>query len=95
MMGYNVAGDGPFRGEPVASVRDIERNSGIILNKLAAPDRVKPGVVDSPWYPADVRARAMDGLVGLFSSTNDNYLYPFTRFSPGHSMDFVLRPAKR
>src|SRR4051794_549657 len=95
MMGYNVAGDGSFRGKPVVSVRDLERNGAIILQKLQTPDQVKPGVVDVPWYPGDVRERAMDGLAGLFTTTTDNYLYPFTRYSPGHSMDFVLRPGEK
>jgi hypothetical protein len=95
MMGYNVAGDGSFRGKPVVSVRDLERDGAIILQKLQTPDQVKPGVVDVPWYPGDVRERAMDGLAGLFTTTADNYLYPFTRYSPGHSMDFVLRPGEK
>ena len=95
MMGYNVAGDGPFRAKPVVSVRDLEGNRNIILGKLTAPDKVKPQAVDYPWYPADVRARAMDDLAGLFTSTANNYLYPYTRYSPGHSMDFVLRPGEK
>ncbi len=95
MMGYNVAGDGSYRGKPVASVRDLERDNTIILKKLQTPTQVKPGVVDSPWYPADVRAGAMDGLASLFTTRADNYLYPFTRYALGHSMDFVLRPGEK
>lgn len=95
MMGYNVAGGGSFRGKPVASVRDLERDGAIILDKLQAPNEVKPGVVDMPWYPADVRERAMDGLASLFTTTADNYLYPFTRYASGHSMDFVLRRGEK
>lgn len=95
MMGYNVAGGGAFRGKPVVSVRDLERDGNIILGKLAAPDRVKPQAVDYPWYPADVRARAMDDLAGLFTSTSNNYLYPYRRYSSGHNMDFVLRPGEK
>lgn len=95
MMGYNVAGDGPFQGKPAVSVRDLERNRNIILGKLAAPDKVKPQVVDYPWYPADVRARAMGDLANLFTTTEDNYLYPFTRYSSGHSMDFALRRGEK
>jgi hypothetical protein len=94
MMGYNVIGEGAFRGERVASVRDLEQNPNIILAKLQAADKVKPGTVDSPWYPADVRAKAMTGLAGLFSSTKDNYLYSGKRYTAGHSMDFVLRPGE-
>ncbi len=95
MMGYNVAGDGSFRSKPVASVRDLERDGTIILGKLAAPDQVKSQVVDQPWYPADVKARAMGDLASLFTTAADNHLYPYTRYSPGHSMDFVLRPGEK
>lgn len=95
MMGYNVSGEGHFFGKPVAGVRDLERDGNIILSKLSAPDRVKPEAVDEPWYPADVRARAMDGLAELFTTTTDNYLYPETRYAPGHSMDFMLRPGEK
>jgi hypothetical protein len=95
MMGYNVAGDGPFRGKPVVSVRDLERDGNIVMGKLASPGKVKPQAVDDPWYPADVRARAMGDLAGLFTTAGDNYLYPYTRYSPGHSMDFVLRPGEK
>ena len=95
MMGYNVAGDGPFRGKRVASVRDLERDPNIILGKLQAPDQIKSQVVDYPWYPADVRARAMGDLADLFSTTKDNYLYPYTRYSAGHTMDFELRPGEK
>jgi len=94
MMGYNVAGDGSYRGKPVVSVRDLEQNPDIILGKLQAPNKVKPGVVDEPWYPADVRASAMTDLANLFSSTGDNFLYPFTRYASGHRMDFTLRPGE-
>ncbi len=95
MMGYNIAGDGPFRGKPVSSVSDIARDANIILGKLSMPNKVKPGVVDDPWYPADVRAKAMPDLAALFTTTADNYLYPYTRYSPAHSMDFVLRPGEK
>jgi hypothetical protein len=95
MMGYNVAGLGSFRGKPVVSVRDIERDGNIILGKLDASGQVRPGVVDNPWYPADVRAHAMPDLASLFTTTNDNRLYPFTRYSPGHTMDFTLRRGEK
>lgn len=94
MMGYNVAGDGSFHGKPVASVRALEQDGNIILSKLQTPESVKPGEVDEPWYPADVRAKAMKDLAGLFTTAANNYLYPFTRYSPGHAMDFVLRPGE-
>lgn len=95
MMGYNVAGVGSFRGKPVVSVQDMERDSNIILGKLDASGRVRPGVADTPWYPADVRAHAMRDLASLFTTTNDNRLYPSTRYSPGHKMDFTLRPGEK
>ena len=96
MMGYNVPGNGPFQGQPVSSVRDLERDGqNIILGKLIDPGRVRPGSVDTPWYPADVHAHAMGDLLGLFTSTSDNYLYPYERYSPGHRMDFVLRPGEK
>ncbi len=95
MMGYNVPGDGPFQGKPVSSVHDLERNGNIILGKLAAPNKVKAGVVDNPWYPADVRAKAMGDLANLFTTANDNHLYPYTRYSVGHTMDFELRPGEQ
>ena len=91
MMGYNTAGVGSVRGKPVSSVHDIERDPQIILGKLDGPKRVKPGTVDNPWYPADVEAGAIGDLAGLFSTTQDNRLYPETRYASGHSMDFVLR----
>lgn len=95
MMGYNVEGVGPFRGKPVVSVHQLEGNSDIILDKLLAPNKVKPGVVDNPWYPADVGASAMQDLSDLFTTKDNNSLYLFTRYAPGHSMDFVLRPGEK
>lgn len=95
VMGYNTAGDGPPRQSRVASVRDLEREPGILLGKLLSPTRANPALVDDPWYPADVRAGAMDDLAGLFRSTADNRLFPFTRYPRGHTMDFVLRPGER
>lgn len=95
MMGYNVAGSGGYRGKAVACVRQLEREPGILLDKLAGPKEVRKDSVDSPWYPADVRAGAIDGLASLFSSTKDNYLFPETRYSTGHSMDYVLRPGEK
>lgn len=95
MMGYNVAGDGPFRGKPVVSVRQLERDPSIILGKMSGPKSVRPGVVDTPWYPADVRAGAMKGLASLFTTTDDNFLFPYTRYSLGHDMSYVLRPGEK
>lgn len=95
MMGYNYAGDGSYKGKSIASVRDLERHPEIILGKLSSPDSVKPGTVDNPWYPADVRAGAMQDLAALFSTAANNYLYPYTRYAVGHSMDFTLRPGEK
>jgi len=95
MLGYTTVGRGDPHTLPVAGVRELERDSTIILEKLLAPDRVDSTKVVYPWYPADVRARAMDGYAGTFTSRNDNRLFPYTRYSRGHSMDFVLRPGER
>ena len=95
MMGYNVRGSGPFQGKPVACVRQLEQDSGILLGKMAGPRDVRNTEVDYPWYTADVRAAAIPGLASLFTTTADNYLFPYTRYSRGHSMDFVLRPGEK
>jgi hypothetical protein len=95
MMGYNVAGDDGFRQKPVSSVHDIERDGSIITGKLLPSGHVKPGSVDNPWYPADVRAHAIPELAALFTTTNDNRLYPFTRYAQGGRMDFVLRKGEK
>jgi hypothetical protein len=91
LMGYNTPGIGSFRGKSVSSVHDIERDPQIILGKLAGPKSVIPGTVDSPWYPADLRAGAIGELAALFSTTDDNRLYPYPRYASGHNMAFVLR----
>jgi hypothetical protein len=95
MMGYNAIGEGDPRKLPVASVHQIEEDGGIILGKMKAPRDVDAKRVDDPWYPADVREAAMDGLAELFTTAEDNRLFPFTRYSPGHSMEFTLRPGER
>jgi len=95
MMGYNAIGPGDPRRMPVASVHQIELDGGIILDKMKAPRDVDQKRVDYPWYPADVREGAIDGLTELFTTTQDNRLFPFTRYSLGHSTEFVLRPGER
>jgi hypothetical protein len=95
MMGYNVVGAGAFQGKPVASVRHLEQDPAIILGKLSGPKSAIDGAVDTPWYPADLRAAAMKDLAALFTSTTDNYLFPFTRHSSGHDMSFTLRPGEK
>lgn len=96
MMGYSAVGTtGPLKLRPVASVRQIERDGSIITGKLVGPKQADIANVDSPWYPADVRAHAIGDLAELFTSTKDNWVYPQQRFSSGHTMDFVLRPGER
>jgi hypothetical protein len=95
MMGYNSVGPGDPRRSPVASVHQLEQDGQIMLCKLKAPRDVNAKLVDDPWYPADVREAAIDGLAELFTTTEDNRLFPFTRYAPGHSMEFALRPGER
>ena len=95
MLGYNVVGSGPLKQRPVASVRQIEQDGQIILSKLAGPQQVDSSKADYPWYPADVRAKAIPDLAGLFTTTRDNWVFPFTRYAEGHSMDYALRPGER
>lgn len=95
MLGFTTVGDGDPRSQPVASVRQLEQDENIILGKLKAPDVVDSAKVIFPWYPADVRARAMKGYAGIFTSVEDNYLFPFRRYPAGHSMDFALRPGEK
>jgi hypothetical protein len=95
MMGYNSIGRGSPRDLPVASVHQIEQDRNIILSKLKGPKEVNPAAVEEPWYPADVREAAIDGLADLFTTTSDNWLFPFERAPQGHSMSFELRPGER
>jgi len=95
MMGYNAVGEGDPRRLAVASVHQIEQDGSIILGKMKAPRDVDAKQVDYPWYPADVREAAIGGLAELFTTTGDNRLFPFTRYSSGHGMEFTLRPGER
>jgi hypothetical protein len=95
MMGYNPLGSGDPRTLPVASVSQIALDGNIILGKLASPTAVDRSRVEYPWYPADLREAAIGDLAGLFTSTQDNWLYPYARYSQGHGMEFVLRPGER
>src|SRR4029078_10802963 len=95
MLGYNPIGSGPLKQRPVASVRQIEQDGQIILNKLAGPKQVDPGKADYPWYPADVRENAIPSLAALFTTTRDNWVFPFTRYAEGPTMDYTLRPGER
>jgi hypothetical protein len=95
MMGYNPVGRGSARELPVASVHQIEQDGNIILSKLKGPKEVDAAAVEAPWYPADVREAAIDGLASLFTTTADNWLFPFERAPQGHNMSFELRPGER
>ncbi len=95
MLGYSCVEGKTVKDCHVASVREIEKNGEIITGKLLAPDQVNAKLVDEPWYPADVRAKAIGGLAGLFTSTSDNWLFPYTRYARSHTMDFVLRRGER
>jgi hypothetical protein len=95
MMGYNTAGHGPVRELPVASVHQIEADGNIMLSKLKSPTQVDARLVEEPWYPADVREAAVGDLAKLFTTTGDNWLFPFERAPQGHSMDFELRLGER
>ncbi len=95
MMGYSSIGDGNPEVLPVASVQQIARDGSIILSKLKSPTSTDPARVDQPWYPADLRAAAIGDLASLFTSTGDNWLYPFTRYPQTHTMEYVLRPGEK
>jgi len=95
MLGYTTLGQGDPRKSPVASVHELELDSTIILGKMLAPNKADSTKVVYPWYPADVHARAMSGYAELFTSREDNWLYPYPRSPQGHSMDFTLRPGER
>jgi len=95
MMGYNSIGPGDPRRSPVASVHQLEQDGQVMLCKLKDPRDVNAKLVDEPWYPADVREAAIDGLAELFTTTEDNRLFPFTRYAQGHSMEFIVRPGER
>jgi len=95
MMGYNPVGTGPVRERPVASVHQMEQDGGIMLSKLKGPKQADAAAVDDPWYPADVREDAIAGLAELFTTTSDNWLFPFERAPQAHSMSFQLRPGER
>ena len=95
MMGYNAVGSGSPKQLPVASVHQIEQDGNLILAKLKSPKEVDPAAVEAPWYPADVREAAIPGLAELFTTTSDNWLFPFERTSQGHRMSLELRPGER
>jgi len=76
-------------------VRQIEQDGQIVLNKLAGPKQVDSRKVDYPWYPAEVRENASPDLAALFTTTRDNWVFPFTRYAEGHTMDYTLRPGER
>ncbi len=91
MLGYTTLNGTPPLSGPVASVSQLAADPSIFLNKLRPNGDSNPDLVPSPWYPADVRARAIPGLAELFSTTSDNYLFPETRYPQAHSMAYQLR----
>ncbi len=95
MLGFTTIGSGDPRTAPIAGVRDLEADREIIMGKLLAPDKVDTSKVIYPWYPADVRVKAMGGYAGTFTSSDNNWLYPFQRYPSGHGMDYVLRPGEK
>ena len=95
VMGYTTVGEGPVWSSPVASVQQLERNPKLILDKVSSDRMTRAGSVDSPWYPADLRAGAISGVADLFASRDDNYLYTGSRYPQAHTMDFTLRPGER
>lgn len=95
MMGYTTLGHGPPQTAVVASVHQIERDGALLTGKLKSSREVNPELVDTPWYPADVREGAIEGMADLFTTTKDNWLYAFKRYPEGHTMNSVLRPGER
>lgn len=96
MMGYNPIGTaGPVKERVVASVHQLELDGSIMTAKLVGPTQADVANADSPWYPADVNAHAIADLAQLFTTSSDNWVYPFQRYQLGHTMDFVLRPGER
>jgi hypothetical protein len=95
MLGYTTIGNGDPKKQPVASVSQIALDGSVLTGKLLAPNRVDQSLVDSPWYPADVNESAIGDLAAAFTSQNDNWLFPPTRYAEGHRMEFVLRPGER
>ena len=94
-LGYNPIGDGPLKLRDVASVWQLEHDGSIITKNVTGPTTSNPKTVDTPWYPADVRAGDMQGLAELYTTIDDNYLYAYRRYPEGHTLDFVLRPGER
>ena len=95
MMGYNCVDQTDPKHCAVASVEQLEHDGSIITGKLLSPTKADASRVPDPWYPADVRAKAIDGLADLFTTTKDNRLFPYQRYRRFHSMDFVLRRGER
>lgn len=95
MLGFSTVGIGDPQTLPVASVSQIAGDDTILLSKLLSPTRADESKVVYPWYPADLAAAAIPDLAHLFTTTQDNWLYGFTRYPQGHRMDFMLRPGER
>jgi len=94
-MGYTTVGRGPFRKAPVASVRQIERDPGILTGKLRNPNEPIEGAVDYPWYPLALRQGTVDSVARMFASGSDRWIFPFPHAPRGYSAEFTLRPGER
>ncbi len=95
LMGYTTVDRGAFRLSPVASVRKLEQDSSVLLGKLRSRTEAIPDSVDYPWYPAELKQGLMESVARLFTTAEDNRLFPYRRYQQGHTMDFVLRPGER
>jgi hypothetical protein len=95
MMGYTTVGRVPPGRGVVASVAQLELDPGILLGKLKTPREADTQLVADPWYPADVRAGAIGDLSALFTTKDDNHLFPYSRAPRGHAMEFALRPGEK
>ena len=95
MLGFTTVGDADPSASPIASVRELEEDERIILGKMLAQDEADSSKVADPWYPADVREKAMGGYAEIFTSRDDNWLFYFRRFPAGHTLDYVLRPGEK
>lgn len=95
LMGYNPIGKGPLKQRDVASVYQIEHDGNILLKNMTGSKTSNPRTVDTPWYPADVHAGGMASIASLFTTTKNNYLFPYQRYPNGFTMDYVLRPGER
>ena len=95
MMGYNPIGSGPLKAAArrIGACRSNRTDSIITGQALGSQRQVDSSKGGYPWYPADVRANAIPDLAALFTTKRDNWVYPFTRYAEGHTMDSRYGPA--